>query len=302
MSTTRNRESSLVGVSPRPPSRSASVTLADGRRLAWHEWGEPGGIPVLFCTGAAMSGRMGFGEEALERYGLRLIAIDRPGLGASGPDPGKTLDTWVADTRALLDELRATSPGAVGFSQGAPFALALAARGLVRTVTLVSAQDELAHRALRPRLHPDVAAMVARVAEDPKRFEADFAGFATAEGLWELIVGTSAGIDRDLYLSEAFAASYRACLEEGFRQGADGYARDLVNALGEWPFAVEDIAVPVDLWFGARDASPVHSPDFGRTLASRLQRCVHRVEPDEGGSLLWTRAEAILGTLAAHFG
>jgi pimeloyl-ACP methyl ester carboxylesterase len=91
----------------RPADRRASLVLPDGRRLAWSEWGPADGAPVVFCTGAGMSGALGFGADSLAPLGLRLIAPDRPGLGASDPDPSKTLTRVAADIAALLGGARA---------------------------------------------------------------------------------------------------------------------------------------------------------------------------------------------------
>jgi pimeloyl-ACP methyl ester carboxylesterase len=284
-----------------PPERRSSLRLGDGRVLAWSEWGPTEGLPVLFCTGAAMSGSLGFGANELAALGLKLLAIDRPGLGASDTHPGKTLASWVEDTRQLLSALGSTRDvTAVGFSQGAPFALALAGRELVKAVAIVSGQDDLAWPALAPRLHPDVAAMVRAARRDPQGFEQSFAGMATADGLWQLILGMSGERDRTLYQSEPFGEAYQRCLREGFSQGARGYARDLVNALGPWLVEPEHISVKVDLWYGGADTSTVHSPDFGATLAARLPNATLTVDPHEGGSILWTRARDILARLASH--
>jgi pimeloyl-ACP methyl ester carboxylesterase len=110
----------------------------------------------------------------------------------------------------------------------------------------------------------------------------------------------SAECDRALYLSNSFSQAYQRCLQEGFSQGAEGYARDLVNAVSAWSFALEDITVPVDLWYGGLDTSPVHSPDFGVTLAARLPQATHILDPNEGSSILWTRSHAILLRLKSH--
>ena len=48
-----------------PPERQAKMQLYDGRMLAWSEWGPVDGLPVLFCTGAGMSGWFGFGVSDL---------------------------------------------------------------------------------------------------------------------------------------------------------------------------------------------------------------------------------------------
>jgi pimeloyl-ACP methyl ester carboxylesterase len=276
------------------------MTLSDGRILAWYEWGPPAGVPVLFCTGAAMSGWLGFGSDCLADLGLRLMAVDRPGLGRSSPHPHKTLASWVDDMRELLQFNALSDMLVVGFSQGAPFAFALAGSGLVSAAAIVAGQDQLDHPQIRPLLHPDVAGMLTALQQDPAGFEQQMAGMITLEGLWSLVIGMSGERDRALYESAAFGAAYRRALEQGFAQGTAGYARDLVNALGAWPTAPEAIHIPVDLWYGLEDTSTVHSPDFGATLAARLPQVTHTTLAGEGGSILWTQSHAILERLAAH--
>jgi pimeloyl-ACP methyl ester carboxylesterase/ADP-ribose pyrophosphatase YjhB (NUDIX family) len=283
-----------------PAERQTAVQLQDGRKLVWSEWGPIDGIPVLFCTGAGMNGSLGFGASHLPALGLRLMAIDRPGLGLSDPHLSKTLSSWVDDVRELIHGNQLHPVLAVGFSQGAPFAFALAGAGLVEAIAIVSGQDELTHPSIKPLLHPDVAAMIAAVEQDAAAFEQHFSETATWEGLWQLIITMSAECDRALYLSDSFSQAYQGCLREGFSQGARGYARDLVNAMSAWSLALEDIPIPVDLWYGGLDTSPVHSPDFGATLASRLPQVSHILAPNEGGSILWTRSHDILSKLKSH--
>ena len=283
-----------------PPERQATMQLHDGRRLAWSEWGPVDGIPVLFCTGAGMSSWLGFGASDLPSLGLKLIAIDRPGLGFSDPHPNKTLSSWMDDTRELIQNQAFHPVLAVGFSQGAPFAFALAGQGLVQAIAIVSGQDELTHPRLKSLLHPDVAGMIAAVQQDAIAFEQHFSQIATPDGLWQLIISMSAECDRILYESETFSTAYQQALQEGFSQGSQGYARDLVNALNSWTVKLEDITVPVDLWYGGLDTSTVHSPDFGATLALRLSNASHTVDREEGGSMLWTRSGDILAKLKSH--
>jgi pimeloyl-ACP methyl ester carboxylesterase len=244
-----------------------------------------------------MSGSLGFGATDIDALDLRLIAPDRPGLGSSDPHPGKTLTTWVDDIAQVIAEHDLQGAAAVGFSQGAPFALALAAHRLVTGVAVVSGQDELAHPPLAPLLHPDVAKMITAVQRDAEAFEEQLSALATADGLWQLIIGMSGDHDRKVYMNEAFSAACRRSLREGFSQGAQGYARDLVTALRPWPIELAEVVVPVDIWYGGLDASTVHSPDFGATLAARLPNVSRTVDPAQGGSILWTRAGEILSRL-----
>lgn len=281
-----------------PPDRAGEV-VRGGRRIGWTEWGARDGTPVLYCTGAGMAGSFGFGADAARELGVRLVCVDRAGLGRSQPDPAKSFATWTADVAAALHAAGVVAPPVVGFSQGAPFAAALAGAGVASRLAIVAGTDELVHPAIRARLVPDVAAMVRDIEADPAGFEAAFAHVVDADGLWRLVVAMSAPHDRARYEEPAFAAAYRRALAEGFAQGPGGYVRDVVLASGPWPTPPERIAVPVTLWYGALDTSPVHSPDAGATLAARFPRATRHVLPDEGGSILWTRAREILRDLLA---
>jgi pimeloyl-ACP methyl ester carboxylesterase len=279
------------------PGTPSSTRLPDGRELAWTEWGPRDGRPVLFCPGAGMSGVLGFGTDLLPGLGLRLLALDRPGLGRSAPDPGKTYASWAGDVGHLVSALGLRRVLGVGFSQGAPFAVALAGAGLLDAVALVAGQDDL--RAQRHLLVPEVAGMLDAADADPAGFEREIARVASADWMWQVILTTAAPGDRARYEGSDLGPAVRAALDDGFRQGAAGYARDLVTALGPWPVRPEDLTVPVHLWYGAQDTSTVHSPDLGRSLAARIPGARHTVLDDEGGALLWTRAADVLGALAA---
>lgn len=159
------------------------ILTAQHRRLNWSEWGSPQGQPFIFCTGAGMAGALPFGDETAQALGLRIISVDRPGLGGSDHDPAKSFDSWCADIRALLAHIGAEKAHSIGFSQGAPFAFALGAAGLAHTVSLVSGQDELSDAAIFALLPEPVAAMVQRAKTEPEILEAEIAAGATAEWL-----------------------------------------------------------------------------------------------------------------------
>ncbi|MFF8811951.1 alpha/beta fold hydrolase [Streptomyces pactum] len=281
------------------PERTGVSVLPDGRRLGWAEWGPPDGTPVLFCPGAATSRSLNFGAGLLEPLAVRLISVDRPGLGASDPAPGRTLDDWAADVRdfAAARDLPAARLRIAGFSQGTPFALACAARGLGAAVAIVSAGDELAAPCFADALEPEVRDLVRLATADPERAEASFAGFGSADALWEIIDAGSGEADRAVYRDPGFRPRFRRALAEGFAQGPAGYARDTVLAMSRWPFDPADITVPVDLWYGGLDTSTVHSPDRAATLARRIPTARRHLLPDAGGALLWTHAEPILRRL-----
>jgi pimeloyl-ACP methyl ester carboxylesterase len=63
---------------------SGVMTLPDGRRLSWHEFGDPDGAPVIYTAGTPVSGLYGASyDETAQAAGLRWISPDKPGYGSS---------------------------------------------------------------------------------------------------------------------------------------------------------------------------------------------------------------------------
>ncbi|MCP3802900.1 alpha/beta hydrolase [Allokutzneria sp. A3M-2-11 16] len=279
------------------PERLGRTRLPDDRMLGWAEWGPEDGRPVLCCPGAATSRWLGFGTDVVHPLNVRLISVDRPGLGDSDPRPDRELTDWADDIAQLLKAREIAEPAVVGFSQGAPFALACAAAGITGPVALVSAGDELANPVFADRLVPDVRRMVDLAVNDPAAAAELFSGMS-AHAMWDMVITMSGEDDRSVYTGPNFARVYRRAMAECFARGPAGYARDTVLAMRPWSFDLAAVTVAVDLWFGAKDTSPVHSPDFGESLAKRLPTARRTIVDSAGGAILWTHAEQILRATA----
>jgi len=273
------------------PERLGVTELPGGRVLGWAEWGPEDGVPVLLCPGAATARRLGFGADAVHPLGVRLVSVDRPGLGASTPSPGRTFAGFAADMRAFVALRGLGTPVVVGNSQGAPFALACA--DVASAVAIVSGADEVAAPEFADALPDHLRGLVDRVASDPAGAEEFFRGL-DADAMWTMVMDASPPSDLRVYRDPVFAAAYRRALEEGFAQGPDGYARDTVLAMGRWPFDLGEITAPVDLWYGEEDTT--HSPDNGGTLATRIPGARLHTVPGVGGAVLWTHPTSILRT------
>lgn len=280
------------------PERSGALELDDGRLLAWGAWGPPDGILVLLHHGAGMGHQMGMATpELLDEVGLQIVAVDRPGIGGSTHDPVRDHASFAADLRSLLAHHGTDQAPMIGYSQGAVFATAAAGAGLASQLVIVAGQDDLTDLARRGLLPAPIADMARVVAADPDTTERNFASIATAASLLETVTSSCSAHDQAFFTEPTFADAYERCLVEGFRRGAHGYARDLRLALQPWPTPPEDIEVPVELWYGALDTIPVHSPDQGVHLASRFPHATHHLVDDAGGSVLWREADAILRRL-----
>ena len=285
---------SVMSVWIEDPVRLGETELPGGGKLGWAEWGPAEGMAVLLIPGAATSRRLGFGAEVRDRLGVRLISIDRPGLGVSTPLPDHSFVTVVAAIDQLATARGLDRPPVVGYSQGAPFALAYAATGLSGPLAIVSGTDEVAAPQFAGSLPAPLRHLVDLVASDPVAAQGVFAGF-DPEAMWQHVTQASPESDLLVYQEPAFEATYRRAMTEAFGQGPAGYAHDTMLAMDRWPFDLSRITIRVDLWYGAHDIS--HSPDQGATLADRIPGARRRVVPDIGGALLWTHAEPILRSL-----
>jgi Transposase, Mutator family len=90
------------------------ITLPDGRRLCWHEFGDPDGPPAIYTAGTPVSGLGGAAyDHSARAAGLRWIPPDKPGYGGSDYQPNRSLLSWADDLAAL-----AVGDGALGFWNG----------------------------------------------------------------------------------------------------------------------------------------------------------------------------------------
>ena len=143
-----------AGVEARRPDTTARMTrdddkgvrLRDGRWLGYRESGDANGVPVLFFHGFGTTRVVCPTGVAVRQLGVRLIALDRPGIGLSTPRPGRRLLDWPDDVREAADQLGLEQFSIVGWSGGGPYALACARRlgDRIRSIAIVSGAAPLA--------------------------------------------------------------------------------------------------------------------------------------------------------------
>ncbi|CAI7580135.1 unnamed protein product [Penicillium viridicatum] len=103
-----------------------------GRSIAFSEVGDPKGHVVLCCVGMGLTRYlMAFYDELARTLNLRLVTLDRPGVGESGPHQGDEPTTplsWPDDVAIVCNHLRVTKFSILAHSAGAIYALATALR------------------------------------------------------------------------------------------------------------------------------------------------------------------------------
>src|SRR6266508_5640095 len=106
------------------------LRLADGRTLAYAEYGRPDGQPIIYCHGSPslrVEGDLFLHSATLADLGLRVIVPDRPGMGRSDFQPGRRIVDWPSDVLELARALEFDTFAVLGSSGGAPYAAACGA-------------------------------------------------------------------------------------------------------------------------------------------------------------------------------
>jgi pimeloyl-ACP methyl ester carboxylesterase len=240
------------GLETDPPT---VVAGGDGGRIAYAEYGDPDGTPVVVCHGTPGSRLFGSVFDAAAReHGVRLLAPDRPGYGRSTPRPDRTLADTGSVVAAVLEDAGVSRAGIVAFSGGGPHALAVAAThgDLVGEIDVVSGAPP-------PSVDPPaVQRLLGSLARRTPRL---------LKGLVGVQARLAARTPPAVVLSQYATAAERGAIPPA---AAERVRRDFLEAVGpqrdgfvtesrlfgsEWGISPSDVDHTVRLWHGDADAN-----------------------------------------------
>jgi pimeloyl-ACP methyl ester carboxylesterase len=246
------------------------VKLGDGRALAYADYGDPEGTPVLYFHGAPGSRLDGAGYEPLGRelksMRIRVIAPDRPGHGYSTQQRGRRLTNWPHDVVQLADSLGLERFSVLGHSSGGKFALACGS-ALAHRVTTIGVlagvgppetprfgeglgRTARVSMTLASRRRPLAAAYWSAARLMARRTPGLFMRQLEAE-----LSPVDRAVVTDPAVRELLLATFRECLLPGVQGIVDEW---LIQAR-PWGFSLAEIRPPVHLWHGdADDLVPLH--------------------------------------------
>lgn len=267
-----------------------AIRRGNGERVAWSEYGDRRGVPIVFCHGWPSSRTMAeLTDEAARAEHCRIISPDRPGIGDSTMSARKrTLRDWPELLAELADHLELPHFRVLGISGGAPYAYvsAWALPERVEAIAVVSGAPEIAALDDHAGLLPLYRWLLAANKRWPKlsrrgfRFARPFLMLRppkrTRPLFLKILQPTDAACLRD-------SAAFEACFESQRRawtKSAEGVLQDALIYSEPWNFALEEIRVPVRLWHGRRDRS--FATVVAETMAARLPNCTVRLINDAG--------------------
>ena len=268
--------------SPSPLPQEEIFHLSDGRSLGWKQYGQPTGLPTFFFHGSPSSRLEGLEWHAAAlNTGVRLIALDRWGMGLSSLHPSPSLTAWPSDVLSLSKALGLSSFHVLGSSGGGPYALACA-RELPADVLLgtgvVSGVGPPAAGTRGAAWDRRVAFWVNRwvpggVVEWMLNVGIGRMARGGSDAEWEAhgekLIGTLSEEEKVYYKEhEGEKKALVECYREAFRQGSKGAVVDAKLVLKEWGFGLEDVKGKVKIWNGTGDVNvPVQS---ARWMADKI--------------------------------
>jgi len=272
----------------------STFTLPDGRNLGYAEYGVANGSPVLFFHGAPGSSYIHTDmADVATRLKVRLIAVDRPGYGASDPHSGRTLLSWANDIAALTDALALPRFAIIGFSGGTPYALAcaFALPKRVTKVALAATLAPLVAPGVTEGMSPMALGLYALAQSNPSELRDTFIAVAPSPAaLFGAMLASAGEWDKNLLLERA--AEFETEYSRTLQHDTEGVASDFVLYSGNWGFPLDSVNTEIHLWSGTIDQNTPTA--MTHHLAALLPNSEVFILPNEGHFALYRHWQDIL--------
>jgi pimeloyl-ACP methyl ester carboxylesterase len=282
-------------------SRTTFARSDDHRRIAYAEYGDPDGIPVVFfhgTPGSRLSGRL-LHPAAAER-GVRVLAVDRPGYGRSPPWDDRSFLDAGAFLAPVLDDVGVRDAHLVAFSGGSPHALAaaIAAPDRVAGVDVIAGATPPAVSEETPRTQRLLGTLAARTPIALRGLLRGQAWLAARLDPSVVVSQYTADGGADV-IPDAVAEGVRADFLEAFARSRRGAVAEFAMLAADWGIPVSEIGTDVRLRHGEADTN-VPIGDV-RRFASRIPTASLRVlEGDDHLGSLLSSAPDVFADVAAR--
>jgi pimeloyl-ACP methyl ester carboxylesterase len=276
------------------------IEVDGDRRLAYRSTGPADGFPLFFFHGLGQSRLTVHPDESIiDDLGIRLVAIDRPGVGLSDPQPKRILLDWPADVSVIADRLGYQQFAILGHSAGAPYvaACAYAMPERILSATIVSGISPPSRSLLRPMLASQFWKMgmllfCVPALTRPVIWAVVAYARPRASRLYGRHLAHLPEADRQAMADPAMREMRIVSMLEAFRQGPEGLCEDIALLRRAWGFDVEAIEMPVRVIHGERDN--IVDVSFGRELVRRIPNCLPDFRPELGHNMLLSHWREIL--------
>ena len=285
-----------------------TLLLQDNRVLAYMVTGDSKGKPLFLFHGLHSSRfeALSVHEVMLEK-GIRLIAIDRPGMGHSTFQEDRKVLDIVNDVTALAEYLGIEKFSVLGVSSGGKYALACAYQipqklhscniiagaspmeFLTRDMPLFNRFFINIIQFFPSLIRPIYWFLYGRLSKNR----------SDSEAFLEHIIHVLGDIDKKLFEDKKIKKCLLDAFHESYQQGTKGVAYDAHFDIlkSSWGFKVEDIDyTPIHFWHGGLDKGVPFS--MTKQMIDKIPNAALKFYPQEGHmSLIFNKIDEIMNVL-----
>ena len=284
------------------------VPVREGRVLGVAEWGPPSAEQNVVWFHGTPGARRQIPEDARQiaaERGVRIVGIDRPGVGLSTPHLYQNLLDFMGDLEIALERLGIDRFSTVGLSGGAPYALSAAYSfplrvptvGILGGVVPSGGEDgapggliQLATRfkPLLPLLSEPMGALMTSIVRVLK---------PVGPQALRLYAKVSPPGDREVLLTPEHGEMFLDDLINSGRHGMRAAAYDAILFTRYWGFSVREIQQPVTWWQG--DDDNIVPMSHAEHIVPLLPKGELRIRPGQGHLGGLAIAREVLDTVLA---
>lgn len=291
------------------PLREGKVALPSHRTLGYAVFGTHEVAPTVVWLHGTPGGRRQVPPAARAfalAHGMRVIGVERPGIGDSTPHLYDNLREFADDLEHLLDALDIEACAVVGLSGGGPYALASAhsiarvhACGVLGGVApsqgpeaITGAVSTLARFApLVERVHRPLGSALSLAIRS---------AHPLASPAFDLFMKASRPGDREVFALPGMKQMFLDDMLRGSKAGLRSLVFDYLLFSRPWGFSLIDIARPVHFWHG--DADPFVPLEHGRHQAGLVPNATLTVQPGQSHLGGLAVADEVLAVMLRELG
>jgi pimeloyl-ACP methyl ester carboxylesterase len=265
-----------------------TITLNDGRALGFAEKGPSRGRPVFHFNGYPGS-RLEItliDNNILNKLNVRLIGVDRPGMGLSDFKKGRSILDWPDDILELANYLNLEKFAIEGVSGGSPYSLACAFKipqyltscAVIGGIGPMDFKKVVGSRALYfiikhlyflLRISMYFQSKTARnVKKMESKWKKSFHKLTQAD---QKILNDPVNIS--MFLEEG---------AEAFKQGSKGVSYEGRLYTYPWQFKLEDIKPDLKVFLFHGELDSVVPISIAKSVSKLIPNCISIIYPDEG--------------------
>lgn len=242
--------------------RELAVRHSNGRQVYCSIVGARNLEKVVFYSHGFPASRIeaSVAHREAERRGITIVALDRPGFGASEWYPGRRFEDWAEDVRLVADHLGVARFALLGVSGGTPTAVAAAAMlsDRVSSLTIVSGVGPITGSSSLEGMNLANRALMSLGRRAPWPAEKIVWGIAQLWRAFPRVVMVWFGVllpavDRQVVSRREVGVILAKNIREALAQGVRGTVLEFMLLTSDWSGLLGKVRVPTTIWHGDAD-------------------------------------------------